>query len=577
MNILRVVPSMNPQYGGVVEAINQLAKELNKNPWKMDVLCFDAADAIWVCETNDYSIHAIGVGKTAYSINPKYFSWLWRNAKSYDVVILDGLWQFHVLGGYLLKLMNVPYCVFVHGMLDPYFNKDKLKYVKKLPFWFLIERNVISMAHSVVFTSKEEKYLASQSFPFYRANPTICTLSVSATKTSPAYLKRMFYEHYPQLEGKRFALFLSRINQIKGVDLLIEALGKLSVLPDDFLLIIAGPDYSGLQDKLVKRSEELGISDRVIWVGMLRGDMKWGAYYSSEIFILPSHHESFGIVVAEALSTGTPVLITDKINIWREIVAEKAGLVETDSVEGIQTLLEQWFTLSDEKKESMCTSANRCYSHHFPIDAAVSELETILLGINNKHLDSGAGMMEVKIKNNLHSPVFDLRNKLTRVFWAVIYLTSFRLSPVPLFGVRRWILRAFGARIEDGANIYPSVKIWLPSNLEVGFGATLGPNVIVYNQGKIKVGRNTIVSQGVHLCASTHDYNDPLHSLILAPITIESNAWVCADAFVGPNVTIFEGAVLGARAVLTKDADAWCVYAGNPACKIKQRVKIETR
>ncbi|WP_207951991.1 hypothetical protein [Pseudomaricurvus alcaniphilus] len=93
----------------------------------------------------------------------------------------------------------------------------------------------------------------------------------------------------------------------------------------------------------------------------------------------------------------------------------------------------------------------------------------------------------------------------------------------------------------------------------------------IYNQGVIKIGSNAIISQGVHMCASTHDYNDPLHPLILAPITIGANAWICADAFICPGSAVGEGAVVGARAVLTKDAAAWGVYAGNPAVMIKHR------
>jgi putative colanic acid biosynthesis acetyltransferase WcaF len=102
-------------------------------------------------------------------------------------------------------------------------------------------------------------------------------------------------------------------------------------------------------------------------------------------------------------------------------------------------------------------------------------------------------------------------------------------------------------------------------------GSTLGPSVNVYNQGKITVARNAIISQGAHLCASTHDYNNPIHPLLLGPITIEDNVWIAADAFIGPGVTLSEGSVVGARAVVSNDTSAWCVYAGNPARIVKER------
>jgi len=181
----------------------------------------------------------------------------------------------------------------------------------------------------------------------------------------------------------------------------------------------------------------------------------------------------------------------------------------------------------------------------------------------------------IKVKSTLQSPVFSLQHKLIRVVWALTYTLLFRFSPVPFFSYRRWLLRCFGASIATGVNVYPSAKIWFPKNLVMKSGSTLGPNVNVYNQGAIVIGGNTIVSQGAHLCASTHDYNNPLHPLLLAPIQIEANAWICAEAFVGPNVTVAEGSVVGARAVLMKNTEAWGVYGGNPARKVNERERFD--
>jgi len=181
-------------------------------------------------------------------------------------------------------------------------------------------------------------------------------------------------------------------------------------------------------------------------------------------------------------------------------------------------------------------------------------------------------MSNVKVKSSLHSSVFSLSNKSIRVLWAIVYNLFFRLSPVPFFAYRRCVLRVFGTSIGSGVKVYPSVKIWLPSNLTLRADSSVGPNVNIYNQGVISIDQNVIVSQGAYLCASTHDYNDPKHSLILAPITIGKNSWVCAEAFVGPGVTVSEGTVVGARAVISKDTECWGIYAGNPARLLKKRV-----
>lgn len=179
--------------------------------------------------------------------------------------------------------------------------------------------------------------------------------------------------------------------------------------------------------------------------------------------------------------------------------------------------------------------------------------------------------MKVLHKDHLRAPAFSLKNKLVRVLWGVVYIVLFKFSPVPLFRWRTFLLNCFGGKIDRAARIYPSAKIWYPANLCVAAGATIGPAVNVYNQGAITIATDVIVSQGAHLCASTHDYNDPLHPLILAPITVGANAWICAEAFVGPGVNVAEGCVIGARAVLTKNTQAWGVYAGNPAVKRKGR------
>lgn len=167
---------------------------------------------------------------------------------------------------------------------------------------------------------------------------------------------------------------------------------------------------------------------------------------------------------------------------------------------------------------------------------------------------------------------FSLRNKLRRLVWNVTGFFLFRCTPRPLFAWRRWILRCFGARIGQGANIYPTTKIWAPWNLEMGDYSCLGPDVDCYTMDKICIGANATVSQYSYLCTGTHDISDPYMKLLSAPITIGQSAWVCADVFIGPGVTLGEGAVAGARASVFKDVEPWTVVGGNPAKFIKQRV-----
>lgn len=166
---------------------------------------------------------------------------------------------------------------------------------------------------------------------------------------------------------------------------------------------------------------------------------------------------------------------------------------------------------------------------------------------------------------------FSLGNRLLRVIWQLSWLVLARFTPPPLHGWRRLVLRAFGAKIGRGARVHASVSIWLPANLELGELTLIGPGVRLYNQGRIRIGARSVVSQRAHLCASSHDLRDPLFQLVLRPVTIGEQCWVAAEAFVGPGVTMADRSVLAARGVLFGDAATDGVYSGNPATYVKLR------
>jgi putative colanic acid biosynthesis acetyltransferase WcaF len=163
---------------------------------------------------------------------------------------------------------------------------------------------------------------------------------------------------------------------------------------------------------------------------------------------------------------------------------------------------------------------------------------------------------------------------IRRLAWSVGQFL-FRCSPRPCFGWRRFILRCFGARIGKHVNTYASTRIYFPWNLAVGDWSALGEGVLLYNPGQITLGEKVTISPGAHLCAGTHDYRDPEMRLLKPPIRIEDQAWVCADAFIAPGIVVGEGAVVGARSVVTKNVEPWTVVAGNPAKPIGKRELAE--
>lgn len=159
---------------------------------------------------------------------------------------------------------------------------------------------------------------------------------------------------------------------------------------------------------------------------------------------------------------------------------------------------------------------------------------------------------------------YTLTEQLGRVAWALAQ-PLFRWSPRPCFAWRRALLRVFGARVGRAVHVYPSTQITLPWNLELGDWSSLGEHVLVYNLGRTTVGARATVSLRAFLCAGTHDATRADMPLLRATIHVGAQAWVCADAFVGPGVSVGEGAVVGARAVAVRDVPAWTVVVGNPA------------
>lgn len=159
---------------------------------------------------------------------------------------------------------------------------------------------------------------------------------------------------------------------------------------------------------------------------------------------------------------------------------------------------------------------------------------------------------------------------LGRVLWALA-TPLFRFSPRPLFAWRRLLLRLFGAQMGHDAHIYPTARIYLPWNLTLGDQASIGEWALIYNLGPVDIGARATISHRAHLCAGTHDYRDPALPLLRLPIAIGPQAWVCADAFVGPGRRVGEGAIVGAAAVVVEDVPPWHIVAGNPARVIKKR------
>jgi glycosyltransferase involved in cell wall biosynthesis len=366
MKILHVIPSVNPASGGPAEGLRQLCHIYRIGGHEVDVACLDSPESIERFEF-PARVFALGPGWGVYGYSHRAAKWFKENLARYDVVFINCIWQYNTLAAYrALARTHTPYAVFTHGMLDPYFKKRfPLKHIKKIIYWHLFLQRILRDATAVLFTCEEEKILARESFSRYQVRETVVPYGTFAPDCDIEAVAEEFLTRWPNLRGKRLAISMGRIHPKKGIDVLIEAFARTLAKDSSWHLVIAGPDRNGLQKELEALAAKLGIADRITWTGMLKGTLKWGALTASEVFVLPSHQENFGIVVAEAMVCNLPVIVSDKVNIWREVANYRAGLVCKDTVEGTTASLMQWQTLNANEVSTFRASSRRCFDEQF--------------------------------------------------------------------------------------------------------------------------------------------------------------------------------------------------------------------
>lgn len=384
MKLLHVIGSLNPADGGPPEAVRQLAKAYAALGHTMEVACTDlpASDpsaSPWL-KGLSFEVHALGPGSLGrFALSPRLSRWLRSNIGRFDAAVMHGCWTWPGLALHSAALRaGVLYGIFPHGGLDPWFNQQyPLKHLKKRIFW-PFQYPVLRDAAAVFFTTEKERDLAATSFKPNQWNSLPVAYGISDPEGDPAAQIEAFYSRLPQVRNRRYLLFLSRIHEKKGCDLLLEAFARIASYAPELDLVIAGPDQVGLQARLQQVADKKGISSRVHWPGMLSGDFKWGALRAADAFALPSHQENFGIVVVESLAAGRPVLISNQVNIWPEIQARGVGLVDDDTVDGTERLLRRWIDLPSGERSAMALQAHTTFLRNYSMkNAALTIISTL--------------------------------------------------------------------------------------------------------------------------------------------------------------------------------------------------------
>jgi glycosyltransferase involved in cell wall biosynthesis len=385
---------MDPSFGGPSQGIRNFIPEMEKMGIQSEVLCLDRNDADFLCGEK-LVVHALGPGRGRWGFSRELIPWLLRNIMRFNFIIIDGIWQYH---GYAVQKAiqhfkkqkepkdKIPK-VFImpHGMLDPYFQRAperKIKALRNWLYWKLIQGKLINKADGILFTCESELRLANETFHPYSPKSVI---NVGyGIKTPPAFtdsMKNAFIESCPGISQSPYLLFLSRITQKKGVDLLVRAfeaeLEKNQSHGKQILkLVIAGPGLNTPYGKKIQRmvAKNKKLRDTVYFPGMLVGDAKWGAFYGCQAFVLPSHQENFGIAIVEALACSRPVLISNQVNIWQEIESNGAGIIEKDSLDGTKLMLKRWGNLNNKDKYTMSRKAEETYIKNFSAGPANKKL-----------------------------------------------------------------------------------------------------------------------------------------------------------------------------------------------------------
>lgn len=372
MRILHIIHSVNPAHGGTTTAIKSLVSSCEAAGHFSPVITLDAPDSSWLKDWTT-SVAAAGPALTHFGWTPNLEQLLYHEIALCDLVVVHGLWQYHGMAAHkVCRDLNKPYLVYPHGMLDPWaLRQTWIKRLRKAIIWLFTTKYLLKDASRLCFTCEEEHASALPALKHLKTLPAILALGVEDIPDEITKLKNEGEAQYSGLYPKRVLLFLGRLHPKKGCDILLEGFAnwtKKNGADSGIHLRMAGPPSSGeYLEHLHKLCGKLDliVDADVSFPGMLTGRAKWQALASADALILPSFQENFGIVVGEALACKVPVLLSNRVNIWRWITEAGAGFVAHPSVSGVEILLDQWFTQNQENDARMRHQARQLYESRF--------------------------------------------------------------------------------------------------------------------------------------------------------------------------------------------------------------------
>jgi glycosyltransferase involved in cell wall biosynthesis len=237
-----------------------------------------------------------------------------------------------------------------------------------------------------LFACEEEKALANTAFLGNEYRAYVTNYGIEDIVGNAGEQKDAFFADFPRLRDRKYVLFLGRLHPKKGLDLLIKAFVQLAPAYPDVDLAVVGPDEEGLMRKLKIIASRGGYEHRIHWIGMLSGDRKWGAFRSAAYFALPSHQENFGISVIESMALSVPVLITSKVNIWREVATAGGGIAVLDTVDAVRKGLRSMLDLPSDERLAMARRARSVFLSQFDLSKNAGALLKLIESLNGRNV-----------------------------------------------------------------------------------------------------------------------------------------------------------------------------------------------
>jgi len=378
--ILHVINTCDPASGGPIEGLKQLCKFYKKNKINVQILCSDSRNDIKKFNKSLPKIYALGPSLGNYAFNLKLLKWLKININKYDLLIVHGLWQYHNFAVWkAASKNNIPYFIFPHGSLDPWFKKKyPLKHIKKLIYWHLFQKQILKNAKAVFFTTKKEQNLANESFSMSSIKMKTIGYGING---NPIKRKDNILKKFPFFKNKILLTYIGRIQEKKGIDTLINTFLEIAKKNDKYQLVLTGPINNKYQSSLIGKIPNK-YHNKITWTGPLYGYHKWQLLNSSKVFCSASHQENFGISIVEALSSGLPVVITDQVNIQSIIKKYDAGIITKDNLKSFKFGLNKMLKLSNIEYKKISNNAYQCFIKNFTSDIYFRNLMTYIKNFN---------------------------------------------------------------------------------------------------------------------------------------------------------------------------------------------------